>query len=110
MQTENENGFGKDVMTSQIVEQNKINCPSSAEDLMTNPNGEEKKNRCPSCGQDIMAIPKIKQGNANYINEDAMDSPIVEQNKIKYHGDVMTNAEANEKKNQGLSRVQDIMS
>lgn len=110
MQTENENGFNKDVMTSRIVEQNKINCPSCAEDLMTNPNAEEKKTKCPSCGLDIMAIPNINQGKANYINEDVMDSSIVEQNKIKYPADVMTNPAAEEKKNQGLSGEQDIMS
>ena len=109
MHAENGNGFNTDAMTSRIIEQNKINCPSCAEDLMTNPNGEQKKNKCPSCGQDIMSVPKTNQGNANYINEDAMDSPIVEQNKIKYHEDVMTKSESDEKKNQSFTGEQDIM-
>ena len=99
MQTEKPNYFNEDAMTSPVVEQNKIKCPSCGEDIMTNPNAEEKKIQCPSSGQDLMSIPKANQGSANYFNEDAMTSPIVEKNKIKYHTDVMAKPDAEENKN-----------
>ena len=99
MQTEKTNYFNEDTMTSSVVEQNKIKCPSCGEDIMTNPDAEEKKIQCPSSGQDLMSIPKPYQENPNNYNEDAMTSPIVEQNKTKYHEDVMAKPNAEEKTN-----------
>lgn len=107
MQIDNDNYINEDAMTSPVIEQNKT---KYHEDVMTDPRAEEKKNQCPSCGQDAMSIPKTDQEDSNHLNEDAMTSPIIEQNKIKYHEDVMTDPKAEEKKNQCPSCGQDAMS
>ena len=107
MRTENNKKYKEDAMTSPVVEQNKIKCPSCGQDIMTNPNAEGKRKESPSSADDIMAVP---EKNTNYFAEDVMNSPAAEENKTKYGEDVMANPEIEKKKKECPVCQQDIMS
>lgn len=110
MSTERERKYNEDAMTSPIVEQNKVKCPSCAEDIMTNPDAEEKKRQSPSSGEDIMAVTGTPHENLNKSTDDIMNSPLIEENKTKYGKDIMVNPDIEEKKDLTPSSRQDIMS